>query len=482
MTFRLKQVAVPALSPSRFAEVLDEAAYASLQGLIERAVPALHGRVIWNVNSTARGGGVVELLRSLLGYARGVGVDARWMVIRGDEDFFRVTKRLHNRLHGYDGDGGTLSDKEQAVYEATLAPNGERLAELVQSRDIVLLHDPQTAGLVDAVKATGAHVIWRAHVGRDHPNHIAREAWNFLRSYVLGADAFVFSRDAFVWTGLPREKVSIIPPSIDAFSPKNEPLSVDQVLGILHAAGFITDGGGDPTFVRSDGSPGRVDRTAEIVADGPPLGPDDPVVLQLSRWDRLKDPLGLMRAFELHVASACDAHLILAGPAVDAVSDDPEGLEVFHEVREARRALSDEIRRRVRLAMVPMYDTDENAAIVNALQRHASVVVQKSLAEGFGLTVAEAMWKGRPVVASRVGGIQDQIVDGESGILLANPRDLEAAGEAIVGLVQDPEAAHRMGEAAQRRARDDFLGPRHLGQYFELFHELIAAETVGAAT
>ena len=292
---------MPALSPDRFAEVLDEAGYAWLQGLIERATPVLHGRVIWNVNSTARGGGVVELLRSLLGYARGVGVDARWMVIRGDEEFFRVTKRLHNHLHGYDGDGGALDDEERAAYEATLAPNADGLAQLVEPRDIVVLHDPQTAGLVDAVKATGAHVIWRAHIGRDHANRVAREAWDFLRGYVLGADAFVFSRDAFVWTGLPRGKVSIIPPSIDAFSPKNEPLSLDQVLGILRAAGLIGEGGGDPTFVRSDGSPGRVGRVAEIVEDQTPR-PDDPMVLQLSRWDRLKDPLGVLRAFEKHVA------------------------------------------------------------------------------------------------------------------------------------------------------------------------------------
>jgi trehalose synthase len=471
MAFRLKQVSVPPLAPQRFQEVLEPEEYRWLLGLIERAQPALRGRVIWNVNSTARGGGVVELLRSLLGYSRGAGIDTRWMVIRGDEAFFRVTKRLHNRLHGEEGDGGPLGEHEHELYERALAPNAARLADLVRRQDIILLHDPQTAGLVDAMKATGAKVIWRAHVGRDHPNELAREAWEFLRGYVGAADAFVFSRQAFVWEGLEPERVRIIHPSIDVFSPKNESLSDAQVVGILFAAGLLTDGGYDATFTRFDGTPGRVDRRAHVVQDAP-LRPDDRVVTQVSRWDRLKDPLGVLQGFAEHVADHRDFHLVLAGPAVDAVADDPEGREVWQAVREAREDLAPEARWLVHLATLPMYDTEENAAIVNALQRHARVVVQKSLAEGFGLTVMEAMWKARPVVASAVGGIQDQVVDGESGVLLRDPHDLAEFGTAVRGLLEDPERAERIGEAAQRRAREHYLGPRHLGQYFELFQTL----------
>ena len=193
----------------------------------------------------------------------------------------------------------------------------------------------------------------------------------------------------------------------------------------------------------------------------------------MSRWDRLKDPLGVLAGFAEHVhAEDEDPHLVLAGPDVAAVADDPEGAEVFAEVEAAWRDLPRAVRRRVHLALLPMDDADENAVIVNALQRRADVVVQKSLAEGFGLTVAEAMWKGRPVVASRVGGIQDQIEDGMTGRLV-DPRDLAAFGENVSALLVDPHGAERMGEAAQRRVRDLFLGPRHLGQYVDLLETVL---------
>jgi trehalose synthase len=165
-----------------------------LLDLVEQAAREFHGRVIWNVNSTAKGGGVVQMLRPLLGYCRGAGVDARWAVISGEPDFFAITKRLHNRLHGFAGDGGPLGDAEREVYEQTLTASAEQLGELVHSRDIVILHDPQTAGLAAAVSKTGATVVWRCHVGLDAANDHAREAWDFLRGYVLGAHAFVFSR------------------------------------------------------------------------------------------------------------------------------------------------------------------------------------------------------------------------------------------------------------------------------------------------
>ena len=196
------------------------------------------------------------------------------------------------------------------------------------------------------------------------------------------------------------------------------------------------------------------------------LTPADPVVLQVSRWDHLKDPEGVIRGFAEHAsAHETGAHLIYAGPAVEAVSDDPEGAQVLEEAIELRESLSDEARRNVHLVCLPMDDAEENAVIVNALQRNASVVVQKSIAEGFGLTVAEAMWKGRPIVATAVGGIQDQVVDGETGVLLADAHDLDAYGEAVRGLLEDPERAQRMGEAAKQRVRTEFLGARSLIDY-----------------
>lgn len=477
----LEDVPVARMDPHRFGAVLAPAQYRALLELIARSSHTLKGRVLWNVNSTAKGGGVVELLRPLLGYSRGGGVDARWAVVSGNTDFFQITKRLHNHLHGFKGDGGPLDSDAQAVYERTLAEAAAELVPMLRPEDIVILHDPQTAGLVDAVRETGAIVIWRCHVGRDSGNRYAHAAWDFLRGYTIGADAFVFSRTEFVWDGLPRERVAVIQPSIDAFSPKNQELTRAQVRAILSRAGIMPDGVREAMFIRSDGTPGRVDRAVEML-EMRPLSAHDPVVTQISRWDRLKDPLGVLTAFAEHICDPTTAHLVLAGPAADSVADDPEATEVLGGVRAAWERLPEKTRERVHLASLPLDDLEENAAIVNALQRHSDVVVQKSLAEGFGLTVAESMWKRRPVVASGIGGIQDQIVDGESGILVPHPRDLAEFGSAVVSLLLDPRRAAAMGRAAHERVREHFLGPYHLDRYFQLLERLIGTRATAAAT
>jgi trehalose synthase len=417
---------------------------------------------------------VVELLLPLLGYAKGAGVDARWAVIEGNPGFFKITKRIHNNLHGFEGDGGELDDEARKVYEDALEPNAKELAELVGADDVVILHDPQTAGLIGPLERTGAKVIWRCHIGIDNPSDLARRAWEFLRVDVEQADAYVFSREAFVWEGLDEDRVAIIAPSIDAFNAKNQELEEAQVHAILAAAGIVDGGDGEPTYTRGDGSDARVESQAKLYEDVR-LTPEDPVVLQVSRWDHLKDPEGVIRGFAEHAsAHETGAHLIYAGPAVEAVSDDPEGAQVLEEAIELRESLGDEARRNVHLVCLPMDDAEENAVIVNALQRNASVVVQKSIAEGFGLTVAEAMWKGRPIVATAVGGIQDQVVDGETGVLLDDARDLDAYGDAVRGLLEDPERAKKMGDAAKRRVRDQFLGARSLIDYLALISRVLA--------
>jgi trehalose synthase len=474
----LTNVPVAPLPLERFRELLGER-YDEVDAATARGRELFRGRAVWHVNSTARGGGVAELLQSLLAYARGGGVDTRWVVIGGSPDFYRVTKRIHNFLHGSAGDGGSLGDQEHAIYEETLRDNGADLARTVSPADLVFLHDPQTAGLVEPVRETGATVVWRCHVGVDMANDLARQAWDFLRPYVEDADAYVFSRKEFVWEGLDTGKTWIVPPSIDAFSPKNQELDPAAIDAILAVAGLREDGDPRrPTFMREDGSPGRVDRPAEMFQDQ--AVPDDaPLITQVSRWDRLKDPVGVQRCFAEELADT-NAHLLLAAPSVAAVSDDPEGAEVLAEVDQQRLELEPSVRRRVHLAALPMDDVQENAAIVNAIQRRSDVVVQKSLAEGFGLTVAEAMWKSKPVVASRRGGIQDQIVDGESGILLDDPLDLASLGAALRGLLSDPERAARLGEAAHRRVQERFLGTRTLVQYLELLNDLLAhARPVG---
>ena len=471
----LTQVPIERLPPARFGEVLGER-YRELEPDIERAQEELRGRVVWHINSTARGGGVAEMLRSHLAYVRGAGVDARWSVIGGDPDFFTVTKRIHNNLHEAAGDGGALDEAARQAYERTLAAPARELSQLVVEGDIVFLHDPQTAGLVPAVRDAGATVVWRCHIGVDRPGELARRTWDFLRPYVDAADAWVFSRREFVWGNLDPQRVWIVPPTIDAFSPKNQDLDPEVVAAMLAVIGLTESApAATPVFKRWDGSPQRVDRAARIDQDEP-LPADAQTVIQVSRWDRLKDPVGLVRLFGEHL-DASGAHLVLAGPDVEAVDDDPEGAEVLAEVRAARDALEESLRRRVHLVSLPMDELEENAAMVNALQRHADVIVQKSIAEGFGLTVAEAMWKSRPVVASRVGGIQDQIVDGESGLLVDDPTDLAGFGAAIAGLLSDPERARAMGAAARERVAENFLA---IGRMLQYFHNLEALIETGA--
>jgi trehalose synthase len=225
-------------------------------------------------------------------------------------------------------------------------------------------------------------------------------------------------------------------------------------------------------FARRDGSPGRIKRRVDVLQTGPPPPADVPLVVQISRWDRMKDMAGVMNGFVRHVDPSLGAHLLLCGPVVTGVADDPEAAEVLDECMGLWRELPHAARSRVHLACIPMSDSDENAAIVNAIQRHASVVVQKSLAEGFGLTVAEAMWKRRPVVASAVGGIVDQIEDGTHGLLVKDPADLEAFGAAVESLLQDVAGAAQLGENAHQRVVDEFLGDRHLEQYGLLFEQL----------
>jgi trehalose synthase len=462
-------VEIASLPLGRFKPLIGAGRFAEVEQVAARARLEFAGRAIWHVNSTARGGGVAELLRSLLPYVRGAGVDTRWAVLQDGPHFFEITKRLHNRLHGSEGDGGPLGPHERSLYEATLALNATHLAEQIQPDDVVYLHDPQSAGLVPTLRQLGVGVIWRCHIGVDDPNDLAREAWDFLRPYVAAADAYVFSRRQYVWDGLEESKVWVMPPSIDPFAPKNEeldPATVDAILAVTGLEAPAQAAGAAPTFTRGDRTPGRVDRHAEIL-QGAPLPPGARVVAQVSRWDTLKDPSGLLQCFERHLVEP-RIHLVIAAPSSGAVADDPEGVMVYGSLAAAWHLLPEEKRQRAHLVSLPMDDLDENAAMVNALQRRADVLVQKSLAEGFGLTVAEGMWKRRPVVASRVGGIQDQIVDGESGVLIDDPHDLEGFAAAILSLLGDPERGAQLGEAARQRVVGRFLGVTRLAEYVEL--------------
>jgi len=476
----LEEVRIGVRPLDQFRTLVDPRHMRKAMRIALKARDVLSKRVFWNVNSTAVGGGVAEMLPSLLGYARSIGIDTRWIVIEGNPDFFHVTKRIHHALHGSAGDGTPLDDEARHIYEAATRHNTPDIVGPVRPGDVVLLHDPQTAGLAHALMNAGAHVVWRCHIGIDHPNEEARQGWEFLRPYLEDIPLFVFTRQAYVPDFCDHGKAMVIQPSIDAFSAKNQELDESAIRSILVHTGLVEGAApdeGEPCFVHDDGSPGRVSRQAEVVRLGRAPSWDTPLVVQISRWDPLKDMKGVMMGFAELCSGDCptEPELVLAGPNVSGVTDDPEGALVFEDVVEAWRALPDGIRNRVHLASLPTDDVQENAAIVNALQRHATVVVQKSLREGFGLTVAEAMWKARPVIGSAVGGIQDQIEDGVSGVLLNDPQDLRGFSEVLCGLLCDPDRIARLGAAAKERTRNHFLGLDHLLKYAALVDRIEAS-------
>jgi trehalose synthase len=470
----LRAVKVPRRPVSLLKPIISGARYRVLIQAAAQFREQLAGRKIWNVSSTATGGGVAEMLQVLVGYTNDLGISMDWLVISGDAEFFAITKRLHNQIHG-DLAGGPLGAAEADHYTQMLAANAVELLDRVRPGDLVLLHDPQTAGLAAPLLKAGARVVWRCHIGVGWQSDATRAGWNFLRPHLASAHAYVFSRSEYVQSWIPEGKVSIIPPSIDPLSPKNQDLDTATVRAILATLGVLD--GATPQvparFIRRNGDLDLVTRPAVVAGDGRP-GPEDPVLIQVSRWDRLKDMAGVMRGFADYVASAV-GYLMLVGPAVTGVSDDPEGAAVYGECLLQWRDLPASARARILLVTLPLDDIDENAAMVNALQRHATVIAQKSLAEGFGLTVSEGMWKGRPVIGSAVGGIIDQIAAG-TGILLPDPTDLRAFGRAVDALLGDPAEASRMGQAAHVYVRERYLQDVHLMRYARLLSTLILEE------
>lgn len=362
-------------------------------------------RRLQNVNSTPVGGGVAEILTRMIPLLRELGVDATWDVSKGDQAFYNVTKAFHNALHGKQEE---ITDNMLEIFRETTAMN---LREMNLTGDVILIHDPQPAGLIQRNAEIGRQWMWRCHIDVSAPDP---RVWDFLKPYVDQYDAAIFSMPDFAQQlAIPQYMVA---PSIDPLSDKNKELEPSYVKGVMNKYGL---------------DPGRR------------------IVTQISRFDRLKDPLGVLAAYKA-VKRRHDCQLVLAG---GGASDDPEGEEVLAEVQE-RTAGDRDIHV---LLLTPFSDLE-----INALVRASTVVMQKSLKEGFGLTVSEALWKRKPVIGGAVGGIKLQIINGVTGFLVHSP---EGAAIRLAQLLADPRLCARLGENGYRHVKQNFLLTRHVKDY-----------------
>ena len=391
-----------------YVPVIGRSTIEELRALAER----LSGKVIQNINSTFTGGGVAEILTRMVPLLNQLGVDARWTTIKGSEEFFSVTKKFHNALHGRKE---TILSEDFSLF---LEVNKRNIEELKFQGDIIFIHDPQPAALITEKKELGGKLIWRCHIDVSNPD---KKVWEFLRNFVIEYDAAVFSSPNFTQQ-LPIRQF-LISPSIDPLSDKNKELSSEVIDSVLSKYG---------------------------------LDKDKPIIAQISRFDYLKDPLGVIQAFEM-VRKSIDCQLVLAG---GTATDDPESEKVLEEVRERASGNPD-----IHILLIP----PESDIEINALQRAATVILQKSIKEGFGLTVTEALWKGKPVVASAVGGIQLQVKNKFTGLLC---HSIEGAAYAIKRLLSNPEYADWLGKNAREHVRQNFLITRHLKDYLLLFISL----------
>ena len=378
----------------------------------------LSGKVIQNINSTFTGGGVAEILSRMVPLLEQLGVDARWNTIKGSEQFFQVTKKFHNALHGRQ-DKVTKED-----FSLFLETTQKNIEELELYGDIIFVHDPQPVGLITKKKELGRKWVWRCHIDLSHPN---KKVWDFLRPFVVQYDAAVFSAPAFS-RELPIRQF-LISPSIDPLSDKNKEL--DQ-------------------------------QTIDSVLAKYAIPKDKPIITQISRFDYLKDPVGVIQAFEL-VRKSIDCRLVFAG---GTASDDPESDKVLAEVRERAGNNPD-----IHILLIPPGSDIE----INALQRASTVIVQKSHREGFGLTVTEALWKAKPVVASAVGGIPLQVKNRFTGLL---SYEIEGTAYDIRQLLTNPDYARWLGENGREHVRYNFLITRHLRDYLLLFLALDHPEDI----
>jgi trehalose synthase len=391
-----------------YAPIVGTASIDELRLLADR----LQGNTLQNINSTAVGGGVAEILTRMVPLMKQLGVDAVWDVIKGDEKFFAITKKMHNGLHGVPVE---ISAEEQEHFQEVNRENAEQM----RFGDMVYVHDPQPIALVEKRGAMGKKWAWRCHIDFSQPNP---KIWEFLKQFIERYDAAVFSAPAFAQT-LPIPQ-GLISPSIDPLSDKNKELDEKTIEGIFQQFGIDCS---------------------------------RPVVTQISRFDYLKDPLGVIKAYKL-AKERVDMQLVLAG---GGATDDPEGPVIMEQVKTEAEKDKDIFV----LFLPPASDIE-----INALQRGSTIILQKSLREGFGLTVSEALWKAKPTIASAVGGIPLQITHKYSGILT---HSIEGTAQWIKQLISAPEYARRLGINGREHVRNNYLITRHLKDYLLLFVSLM---------
>lgn len=390
-----------------YEEVAGSVAISQLQQIADD----LAGTKVVHVNSTRVGGGVAEILVWLVPLMNDLGLDASWEIVEGRDEYYKTTKTFHN---GLQGKPVILPQSKIDVYEETTRQNAERLRPILEEADFVFIHDPQPAALLELCPNRKGKWIWRCHIDVSHPS---RKIWNYLKSKVVDYDASIFSMPDFAQS-LPHPQF-IMAPSIDPLSEKNCELLPDEIKAVLERYGISNT---------------------------------NPIITQVSRFDLFKDPIGVIESFRM-LTETIEAELVLAG---GGATDDPEGAVVLEEVQEAAQGNPN-----IHVLLLP---SDAHRTI-NALQRASTLVVQKSLQEGFGLTVTEAMWKGKPVIGGNTGGIRLQVFNHHTGFLVNSP---EGAALRMRELLRWPERIKTMGETARQFVRENFLLTRHLREYLTL--------------
>ncbi len=388
---------------------------ASVLKQLEQLAGSLSGCRVVHVNSTPRGGGVAEILTWMVPLMRDLNIDASWEVIQGDEAFFKTTKAMHN---GLQGNPVELSEEARKAYVAINEGNGRRLAGKLEEADFVFIHDPQPAPLFTMCPNHRGHWVWRCHIDLSRP---CRSVWKFLLPFIAPYDASVFSMTEFSQL-LPHPQF-IVRPSIDPLNDTNRPLDEEEIRGTASDFG---------------------------------IDPDRPLLVQVSRFDRFKDPLGVIKMFHI-VSKISPIQLVLAG---GGAVDDPEGDLVYTEVKQATEDHPD-----IHVLSLP----SDAHTTVNALQRAADIVLQKSTREGFGLTVTEGLWKGKPVIGGDTGGIRIQVLNYHTGFLVNTS---EGAAHRIRYLLRNPELMRQMGTKGREFVRENFLLTRHLREYLTLMNGL----------